>query len=357
MQLPTHGSNPHYLYKALGIEMPQSYVDFSANINPLGPPSSIKQRWSGFFEGILDYPDPHAVELTHMIAKKEALPEDSVLVGNGGAEIITLVAKELANKRVLIIQPAFAEYAESCLAAGCEVDFFQLEAPRWELDLDRLRPLLPKYAAIFLCTPNNPTGISYKEETVRELIEACQKAQCMMVLDEAFYDFTDNAFSYAPLIKEFPHLLILRSMTKIFAIPGLRLGYLLADPTIITRAKTFKPHWSVNHIALEVGKLCLAEEAYMSKTRAYIQRQKRDLFRFYKELDIEVSESTVNFYLVRDESLSLFPFLLKRGIVPRHTYNFPGLDGRWLRFAVKSEQDNKALMEAVKQWKTLGSIL
>lgn len=357
MQLPTHGSNPHYLYEALGIEMPQTYLDFSANINPLGPPSSIKERWLGFFEGILGYPDPHALELTHLIAKKEALPEASVLVGNGGAEIITLVANKLANERVLIIQPAFAEYAESCLAAGCEVDFFQLEAPGWEIDLDRLRPLLPEYAAIFLCTPNNPTGISYEEEVVRDLIKACQKADCLIVLDEAFYDFTDTAFSYASLITEFPHLLILRSMTKIFAIPGLRLGYLLADPAIITRAKAFKPHWSVNHIALEVGKLCLAEEEYMNRTRAYMQAQKNKLFSLYKELDMVVSDSTVNFYLVKDETLSLLPFLLKKGIVPRHTYNFPGLDGKWLRFAVKSEQDNTALMEAVKQWRNQGSIL
>lgn len=357
MQLPTHGSNPHYLYEALGIEMPQSYLDFSANINPLGPPSSIKERWSGFFEGILEYPDPHALELTRLIARKEALPEASVLVGNGGAEIITLVANELANERVLIIQPAFAEYAESCLAAGCEVDFFQLEAPEWELDLERLGPLLPEYAAVFLCTPNNPTGISYKEEAVLELIKACQKADCLVVLDEAFYDFTDTAFSYAPLITKFPHLLILRSMTKIFAIPGLRLGYLLADPDIITRAKAFKPHWSVNHIAMEVGKLCLAEEEYVNRTRAYIQGQKRNLFRFYKELDMVVSDSTVNFYLVKDESMTLFPFLLKRGIVPRHTVNFPGLDGKWLRFAVKSQEDNEALMEGVEQWRNRGSIL
>lgn len=353
MQLPTHGSNPRYLYEALEIEMPKSYLDFSANINPLGPPSRIKKKWSGFFEGILEYPDPHAFELTRLIAKKETLPEGFVLVGNGGAEVITLVANELANKRVLIIQPAFAEYAESCLTAGCEVDFFQLEAPRWELDLDRLRPLLPKYDAVFLCTPNNPTGISYQKEAVLDLIKASQRANCLIVLDEAFYDFTDTAFSYASLILEFPHLIILRSMTKIFAIPGLRLGYLLADPAIIARAKVFKPHWSVNHIALEVGKLCLAEEEYINRTRAYIQEQKRSLLRFYKELGMVVSDSTVNFYLVKDESLTLLPFLLKQGIVPRHTYNFPGLDGKWLRFAVKGELANRALMEAVKQWRNL----
>ncbi|MFE0504753.1 threonine-phosphate decarboxylase CobD [Peribacillus butanolivorans] len=357
MALPSHGSNPHYLYEALEIEMPESVLDFSANINPLGPPLRIKERWSEFFEGILNYPDPHAVELTKLIAKKEALPEQSVLVGNGGAEIIMLVANRLANKKVLIIQPAFAEYAEACLAAECEVDFHQLDAPEWQLDLDRLIPQLPGYDAIFLCTPNNPTGISFKQEAVRELIKECGKANCLVVLDEAFYDFTENAFTYASLITQFPHLLILRSMTKIFAIPGLRLGYLLAAPDIINQAKTYKSHWSVNHVALEVGKICLAEEEYIEKTRAYIQLQKQKLFRFYEEHELIVSNSTVNFYLVKDESLSLLPFLLKKGIVPRHTYNFPGLDGKWLRFAVKSERDNAMLMEGVRQWRNLGSVL
>jgi threonine-phosphate decarboxylase len=357
LTLPSHGSNPHYLYEALEIEMPESVLDFSANINPLGPPLRIKEQWPEFFEGILHYPDPHALELTKSIAKKEALPEQSVLVGNGGAEIIMLVANRLTNQRVLIIQPAFAEYAEACLAAGCEVDFHQLDAPEWKLDLDRLIPRLSEYDAIFLCTPNNPTGVSFKKDEVRELIFECQKSDCLVVMDEAFYDFTEDAFTYASLINEFPHLLILRSMTKIFAIPGLRLGYLLAAPDIITRVRTYKPHWSVNHVALEVGKICLAEEAYMRKTRDYIQLQKQKLFRFYEEQGLSVSDSAVNFYLVKDESLSLFPFLLKKGIVPRHTYNFPGLDGKWLRFAVKSERDNEALMEGVRQWRKQGSVL
>ena len=95
----------------------------------------------------------------------------------------------------------------------------------------------------------------------------------------------------------------------------------------------------------------------MRKTRDYIALQKQKLFRFYEEQGLDVSDSTVNFYLVKDESLSLFPFLLKKGIVPRHTYNFPGLDGRWLRFAVKSEHDNEALMEGVRQWRKQGSVL
>lgn len=361
MSLPTHGANPHYLYEALGIEMPLDCIDFSANINPLGPPTSLEKNWSTFFSSITHYPDPHAVQLTKRLAEKESMPESSILIGNGGAEIITLVGRMLAGKKVLIIQPAFAEYAEACYAAGCEVSFYQLQAPEWKLDIEPLRPLLQQNDAVFLCTPNNPTGISFPQEVVYELVKECKKKNCIIVIDEAFYDFTYDAFTYASLVTKNEHVVILRSLTKIFAIPGLRLGYLLADEALVGQLKTYKPHWSVNAIALAAGQLCIEEDAYIEQTRAYIREQKQGLFKFFEEFGFETSNSSINFYLLKDrgdeDASELLFFLLKKGIIPRHTYNFPGLDGRWLRFAVKSEEDNMVLMEALQQWRDLHSTL
>lgn len=361
MSLPTHGANPHYLYEALGMEMPKECIDFSANINPLGPPPSLAENWSSFYNSMIHYPDPHATQLTKRIAEKEKLPERSILMGNGGAEMITLVGRLLAGKKVLIIQPAFAEYAEACLAAGCEVSFHQLQAPNWELELDPLRPLLQQNDAVFICTPNNPTGVSFPQEVVNELVVECKQANCIVVIDEAFYDFTDDAFTYSSLVSTNEHVIILRSMTKIFAIPGIRLGYLLANETLVQQLKTYKPHWSVNAIALAGGQLCLEEDTYIEQTRAYIKEQKQRLFTFFAEYGFEVSNSSVNFYLLRDrgaeDASELLSFLLKKGIIPRHTYNFPGLDGRWLRFAVKREEDHTVLMEALRQWRDQHSIL
>jgi threonine-phosphate decarboxylase len=361
LSLPTHGANPHYLYEALGMEMPAARIDFSANINPLGPPASLAEHWPSFYNSIIHYPDPYAVELTKKVAAKEGLPESCVLIGNGGAEIITLVGRMLAEKKVLIIQPAFAEYAEACHASGCEVSFYKLQEPNWELELEPLRPLLQQHDAVFLCTPNNPTGISFSEEAVQALVEESERAGCMVIIDEAFYDFTDDAFTYASLVAENEHVIILRSLTKMFAIPGLRLGYLLANEEFVGQMKVYKPHWSVNAIALAAGQLCIEEEAYMEQTRAYIRKQKQRLFAFFAEHGFQISNSSINFYLLKDrgaeDSAELLEFLLKKGIIPRHTYNFPGLDGRWLRFAVKSEQDNTVLMEALRQWRNLHSTL
>lgn len=361
MSLPTHGANPHYLYDALKIEMPLYCIDFSANINPLGPPSSLEKHWSSFYSSITHYPDPHALQLTKLLATKEGVPESSILIGNGGAEIITLVGRLLAGKKVLIIQPAFAEYAEACHAAGCEVSFFQLQEPDWELNLDQLRPLLKEHDAIFLCTPNNPTGVSFPKKVVHELVIECKKENCIVVIDEAFYDFTDDAFTFASLVEVHEHVIILRSLTKIFAIPGLRLGYLLAAAPLVQQMKSYKPHWSVNAVALAAGKLCIADKAYIEQTRVYIKEQKQRLNAFFEEYGFEVSNSSINFYLLKDpgaeDASVLLSFLLKKGVIPRHTYNFPGLDGRWLRFAVKSAADNIELMEALRQWRDQHSIL
>lgn len=361
MSLPTHGANPHYLYEALGIEMPTHCIDLSANINPLGPPASLAENWSSFYSSITQYPDPNAAQLTKRLAEKEGLPEGSILIGNGGAEMITLVGRLLAGKKVLIIQPAFAEYAESCYAAGCDVSFHQLQAPNWELKLEPLRPLLQENDAVFLCTPNNPTGISFPQEVVQDLVSECKKENCLLVIDEAFYDFTDDAFTYAPFVETNQHVVILRSLTKIYAIPGLRLGYLLADAALVQKLKVYKPHWSVNAIALSAGQLCIEEEKYVEETRAYISEQKQRLFTFFNEHGFEYSNSTINFYLLRDggaeDASELLTFLLKKGIIPRHTYNFPGLDGKWLRFAIKSAEDNTELMGALRQWRDQRSTL
>lgn len=356
MSLPTHGANPQYVYEAYGMDMPEEIMDFSANLNPFGPPASLEEKWSGLFTAIAHYPDPHATQLTKQLSLKNGVSESSILVGNGGAELITLVGRLLTKKEVLIIQPAFAEYAEACLAAQCDISYFSLEEPDWELKIDEIKPHLAGKAAVFLCTPNNPTGVAFSRESVKELIAVCKQQNCFVIIDEAFYDFTEDAYTYTAFLEE--HMIILRSLTKMFSIPGLRLGYAIANEQVIAKLKTFKPHWSVNALAMEAGKLCILEEEYRSRTRKYIREQRERLFAFFREYEFEVSNSSINFYLLRDKAPTeaLYVFLLKKGLVPRHTYNFPGLDGKWLRFAIKSEVENEMLMEALRQWRKQSSI-
>ncbi|WP_079508837.1 threonine-phosphate decarboxylase CobD [Mesobacillus jeotgali] len=353
MKWPSHGANPHYLYEAMNLPVPKEKLDFSANINPLGLPPVLKENWSRLLEGVSEYPDPHGTILKRKIAEQEGLDENQVLLGNGGAEIISLIGRMLAGKQAVIVQPAFSEYEEACRVNGCKVQYHQLP-PNWGWEDRGLSDKLKEADALFLCNPNNPTGTYYPRPIIIHLLEECRRHHCLLIVDEAFYDFLAEYESITQYIHEFNNLLIIRSMTKMFAIPGLRLGYLLANPEVIKKIAAFQPHWSTNAIALKAGEWCLDSESYIKETITLIEQERRRLFGFYQNRNLLVSPSRINFYLLKDpvfeDQYPFLQFLLNRGIIPRHTLNFPGLEGGWLRFAIKGPEDNDKLMEAVDEW-------
>lgn len=352
MNWPPHGANPHYIYEAMNIPMPEKMIDLSANINPLGPPKILKEKWSSFFQSIVEYPDPAANRLREAIAEKEGLAKEMVMIGNGGAELISLLGRMFAGKKVLIIQPTFSEYEKACQLNGCEVVYHSLDA-NWQLRLESLP--LEGVEAIFLCNPNNPTGVCFPYEQILALSELCRDREIYLVIDEAFYDFWEDYQSLIPIVENFANVILIRSMTKMFAIPGLRLGYLLANGKVIQTLVNYQSHWSVNAVAMLAGELCLQEENFIQETREYIKKEREKLFSFYKLEGFIVSPSETDFYLLKDpnlkDQLPLFEFLLRRGIVPRHTMNFPGIEGQWLRLAIKSADENDQLLEALKEWK------
>ncbi|WP_066253576.1 threonine-phosphate decarboxylase CobD [Neobacillus drentensis] len=352
---PSHGSNPQYLYKAMGLALPKQFIDFSANINPLGPPPALKEKWLDFFHEINVYPDPFAAKLRDIISKSEQVPNESIFIGNGGAELITLVARMLAGKKVVIVEPTFTEYEEACRANSCEIIYHQLIEPNFELNTADLHMSLLDADALFLCNPNNPTGIQYSASTIISIVEECEQRDCLVILDEAFFDFLIEYESLVPYINKFSNLIIIRSLTKMFAIPGIRLGYLIAPPALVSELSKWQSHWSVNTIALLAGELCLQSGSFMIETQEYICNERRRLFSFFIKNEFVVSSSRVNFYLLQDpllpDQFSLFEFLLHQGIIPRHTFNFPGLEGRWLRFAIKGHEDNNQLMEVLTHWR------
>ncbi|MBS8263879.1 threonine-phosphate decarboxylase [Mesobacillus boroniphilus] len=353
MKWPSHGANPHFLYEAMNLPVPKEKLDFSANINPLGPPPVLKENWGKLLEAVTEYPDPHGTILKRKIAEREGLQESNVLLGNGAAEVISLIGRMLAGNQAVIVQPAFSEYEEACRVSGCQVQYHQIP-DTWAWMDDDLDAKLKKADALFLCNPSNPTGAYYSKSIILHLLEKCRSQQCLLIVDEAFYDFLADYESISQCINEYPNLLIIRSMTKMFAIPGLRLGYLLADPAVIRKIAAFQPHWSTNGIALKAGELCLESESYIKETITLIEQERQRLFLFYQSREMLVSPSRINFYLLKDPTLSnqysFLQYLLNRGIIARHTVNFPGLEGEWLRFAIKGPGDNDKLMEAVDGW-------
>lgn len=355
LNLPQHGSNPQYVYQEMGIEKPDQIMDLSANINPLGPPKHLEQNWMSFFQKINDYPDPYSLSLKTMISEKNEINMDSVLIGNGGAELISLVGRLLLEKNVLITEPGFSEYEKACQANDCRIYYHYLKEPHWELHIHEIKEKLEAIDAVFLCNPTNPTGVFYSYDTIVQLLEECKKANALLIVDEAFYDFVEEYTPIAALINDYKNLVILRSMTKMFAIPGLRLGYMMAHPSVVEEISVYQSHWNVNALAMTAGELCLQDESFVHRTVQYIKKERTRLFAFFEKEGFVYSPSEVNFYLLKepkkDHMGELFAYLLKKGIVPRHTCNFPGIEGKWLRFAIKSIEENNQLMEALKEWK------
>lgn len=355
MSWPLHGSNPQYIYQFLQLPKPEKIIDFSVNINPFGPPPVIRKKWPEWHAAIADYPDPYGKDLVGMVVEKEQLPSSSILLGNGGAELIALVARFFAGKRVLLIQPTFSEYERMCHAYGCEMTNFTLTEGDWRLSVAEVEPLLKTHDVMFLCNPNNPTGILYSEAELINLIKACEKHQCYLVVDEAFYDFVEKPVTIAPRCETHPHLMVIRSLTKMYAIAGLRLGYMLADTRVIEQLKGYQAHWNMNALALLAGQECLKAHEYVTYTKNDITTERNRVTGELSKMGYIISDSEVNFYLLRDpernDQLPLFQFLLKKGIVPRHTANYEGLEGRWMRFAVRTQKENDFLLEALREWK------
>lgn len=353
MKWPAHGSNPAHLYESLQMKKPETITDFSVNVNPYGPPQSIKDSWSSWFDSVSDYPDPYGRTVARQIASANGVNEQQVVLGNGAAEVIQFLGQLWRGQRIVIVQPAFSEYETACRAYDCEIDYVFINKDT-TIPINELATKAEGASAVFICTPNNPSGLAFSKKDIIQLLDSLAAARCYVVIDEAFYDFA-GSFTAARFIKDYPNLIILRSLTKMYAIAGLRIGYLLASEELALQVKRFRPHWNVNALALKAAEAILADSSFVEWSQKKIAEEREKMFMFLEDKGFQFTRSVVNFYLLRDPVLEdqrpLFIFLLKEGIVLRHTYNYPGLDGKWLRAAVKTEAENNELKEALLRWK------
>lgn len=337
------------------MKLPDRVEDFSVNTNPFGPPSSLLDTYQKeMVSTISAYPDPHVTDLTARLAQQNNIQTTNILVGNGAAELIFLIASLFRGKRVMIVEPAFSEYRDACEAHGCEVHSFVLEAP-WQLEIEQLTMAIKHADLLFLCSPNNPTGVRYHDKQIITLLKEAEKAGVYVVIDEAFYDFCEEKRGLEPFLHSYPKLILLRSMTKIYAIAGLRLGYVMANERVVDDLKKLQPPWSVNGFAQKVGLSLLAEDSFVRKSVAELHSERKRMIPALEKLGFDVAPSTVNFYLLsehkKEDLKSLFHFLAEHGIITRHTYNFKGLDGKYLRLAVKGRQSNDYLLQTLTKWR------
>jgi threonine-phosphate decarboxylase len=355
MTQPTHGGNVYKVARERRISVGQ-IVDFSANINPLGFPASGDRAIRSARKQIAHYPDPACWRLRQALAEHCSVDPDMILVGNGSTELIHLLPRALAIKSALIIGPTFEEYAHALTEAGSLVQY--IHARREDRfrppATDVLRGLIRRRSrleAVFLCNPNNPTGRVVDRRYVRELAEAVDRQEGWLIVDEAFIDYC-QAESVVPMLKEHPRMVVLRSLTKFYAMPGLRIGYLLGASKTVDQIKDRQPPWSVNSLAQEVACSILRDHAYAARSRGFMKQERSRFMCGLRSLAaVRVYPAAANFVLIElpgwTSACEVTGRLASQNLLVRDCSAMPGLTAQMIRVAIRTAQENRRLIGAL----------
>jgi len=348
---PKHGGNRRYLSDAAGISQ-EELLDFSANINPLGLPEGFRSLISRRIEDVLHYPDPDCAGIISAVSACYGIPREEIILGNGSTEILYALPRALPKARAVIPVPSYADYVTASELAAMMVEkVFLREANDFALEIQDLEKLLHGDEIVFLGQPNNPTGLSCDAETIRAT--ARRHPASLFVIDEAFADFVAGMDRL--LAKRPENVVVLCSLTKFFAIPGLRLGFAAGAANVIGKIKKLVPPWSVNVFAQAVGEAALPDEDYRTRTVELVNEERRYLLEELGAISgFYVYPGQANFLLVRLDRKDmdvreLARRLLRNGIAVRICDNFPGLDKRFFRIAVRNREENKLLLEALRE--------
>lgn len=351
---PTHGGNLAWAAALVGCS-PSLILDFSASINPLGPPHSAIAALQTALGNLTSYPDPSYTELRLSLSQVHQLPEDWILPGNGSAELLTWAGRELAAlPQVYLPTPAFGDYHRALQAFGAKVircplplETFQSTAGKEGSRLSLAQSLSPG-SGLLLNNPHNPTGALFTRDQLRPYFEQL----ALVVVDEAFMDFLPGQpESVADWVVDYPQLVVLRSLTKFYSLPGLRLGYAIAHPERLQRWQQWRDPWPVNTLAAAAATAVLQDTTFQQQTWDWLKLASHQLFQGLTALPgLHPYPSQANFILVQtDGSVSrLQRQLLERDqILIRDCLSFPELGDRFFRVAVRTESENNRLLQSL----------
>jgi threonine-phosphate decarboxylase len=351
-----HGGNITIASGKYGLAK-EEIIDFSANINPLGPSAGIYKALSDNLESIINYPDPDCGELISALAGYLGIDSDYLLMGNGAAELIYLLARVTGCRKALIPVPTFCEYGLSVLSQGGEVVEVEMEEEEgFKLPAEKIIKLIPEVDMLFICSPNNPTGRLVDRDVLERILGAAASYDVLVVVDEAFMDFVPQRKCYTMMtsVGKANNLVVLYSLTKFFGIPGLRLGAVAAPKNLIYLMNASKDPWNVNILAQVAGLAGLKDLDHMSRTNTLVNKEKIFLFEGLQDIPgLTPIPGAANFILVNVsesglESGDLADRLGRRGILVRDCRGFNGLAGRYIRIAVKNRPENETLLMAIK---------
>ena len=326
-------------------------LDFSASVNPYGTPPSVLDAITSSLRNIGHYPDPGCKELIRSIGTYENVSPEFILSGNGAAELIYAFCLSEKPQKALIPIPAFSEYENALYLSDCRIIHHRMSPSQgFRPDnsiLEQITETEPD--TIFLCNPGNPSGSLIDFRLLEKITGLCNKLHIRMFIDECFLELTGNGQSLVPLLAEHPELFILKSLTKTYAIPGVRIGYgLTSDIDLLKRMSRVVQPWNVSIISQEAGISALKEKDYLKNSVERICQEREWLTKELRSFGFFVCPSDVNYILFKAPE-GLDSALEKKGIAIRNCSNFQGLETGWYRTAVRTHEENEILIRAIRK--------
>lgn len=332
-------------------------IDFSINLNPMGAPKEVMDGAAAALYKAYVYPDIRQDRIRGTIADYIGVASWQVCAGSGASELIMALVRAAGPKRALLYEPCFSGYEHALKAQGAEIKKHLLKKENgFAIMSEDVRALTDDVDMVFICNPGNPSGAVLDKEVLTQILDRAKEKEIFVCLDESFLALSDKGEEMEPgtqefLINQYRNLAIVRSLTKVFALPGIRMGYLLSGEQNIERVRAQLPEWNLSAIAqgaMEAGIEVLKRGTFIQKSIAGIKHERQFLTEKLTELGMEVFPSDTCFILFEGPE-GLCEKLLARGILIRNCSSFSGLSGRYYRIAVRDHEDNRALVQAIKE--------
>mgnify|MGYP001183551923 CR=1 FL=1 len=336
------------------IRHPNSKIlDFSSNINPIGISSFVRKTIKNQLDAIQIYPDSESTQLRKNLQQYTKIHFSQIVVGNGATEIIYNFCQAFLSKKtsVLIPIPTFGEYEAAAKLASAKVSFFKtMDLTK---DVDNFISKFPINGCIFICNPNNPTGSLIQKKTLQKIIISAHKKNTLVFVDECFIELVpDHDESIIKFISKYNNLFVLRSLTKSFALAGLRIGYGLGSKQMISILTKIKIPWNVSGLAQQAASTAIMNPFYLDKVKKIIKKESNYLVDSISKLkSLQCSATKTNFILIKTKmkSKTLQKKLLKKKILIRDCSTFRGLNDNYIRIAVKTRKENRKLIKAFEK--------
>jgi threonine-phosphate decarboxylase len=328
-------------------------LDFSANISPLGLPPGVLEAVRREAPRFDIYPDPRCGKLRELLGLYHGIDPKRIVCGNGAADLIYRIVKYLNPHKALLAVPSFSEYEKALVEGDCKITRYTLPAPLFGGNAGILPLITGETDILFLCNPNNPTGLLWNRDLMENIITRCRDTNTVLVIDECFNEFLDDPSGNSAIgfLNANSGLIILKAFTKVYAMAGFRLGYILCGDEEQSRGIAgIGQAWSVSSIAQIAGIAALKEKGYVEEVRRLVKTERKFMKAALGDLGLEVlgGEANYIFFKVTEnsgfEKSCFFESILSCGFLLRSCANYPGLDDSYYRAALRRHEENKKLI-------------